>query len=294
MTDSQITKLVSEFKKQRTADHRYASFDYCFNYFRRFRGGRLNELAAKENIENSCLHLGFYLASWGMFRMSGKLGQQCNLRHFQDVVEEISLWDSEHELGAVWEMDAGDYGIKFRRSGFSPSLARWRVKPALHAAMTLRDGWGLSFSLGPQPAWVGRKKPGEPLSPGHAVWRATERLRRTPAELYPPDGEAILSRSQAPKQRLSPHATMRQIRPGGFSAPCWLRKRRKTQMTNRRRSRPDSSPPRQSARKAVGRTKRQFNRPRAEYRQRRPKVLRVPVKPVCQSTYTVTPIDEYS
>src|SRR4051794_39107279 len=110
MTDPEIVNLVHQFKKKRTPEHRYASFDYCFNYFRRFRAGRLQDIAAKENIESSCLHLRFYLASWGMFRMSGKLGQNMNLRHFRRVVTEISSWESQHELGAVWEIDAGNYG----------------------------------------------------------------------------------------------------------------------------------------------------------------------------------------
>lgn len=45
------------------ADARYASFDYCFNYFQSFRG-RASELISEENLEHSCLQLGFYLASW--------------------------------------------------------------------------------------------------------------------------------------------------------------------------------------------------------------------------------------
>lgn len=115
MTDSEIITLVSQFKEQRTPEHRYASFDYCFNYFHGFKAGRLQELAAKENLEKSCLHLGFFLASWGMLRMSGKLGQQLNLRHFGRVITEISSWDSQHDLGAVWGMDADNYGATEKR-----------------------------------------------------------------------------------------------------------------------------------------------------------------------------------
>ncbi len=44
---------------------RYASFDYCFNYFQSFRT-RPGELVSPANLEQSCLQLGFYLASWGI------------------------------------------------------------------------------------------------------------------------------------------------------------------------------------------------------------------------------------
>ena len=46
---------------------RYASFDYCFNYFQSFRTYPA-ELTSPGNLELSCLQLGFYLASWGMLR----------------------------------------------------------------------------------------------------------------------------------------------------------------------------------------------------------------------------------
>jgi hypothetical protein len=43
---------------------RYASFDYCFNYFQYFKEEDLiEELAEPENIQTSCLQLCFYLAS---------------------------------------------------------------------------------------------------------------------------------------------------------------------------------------------------------------------------------------
>jgi len=47
----------------RTPDARYASFDYCFNYFQSFReAGSVPAIAEPANIQLSCLHLGgFYL-----------------------------------------------------------------------------------------------------------------------------------------------------------------------------------------------------------------------------------------
>lgn len=56
---------------------RYASFDHCFNYFR--PGLESNDpeaLIRGGALQSSCLHLGFYLASWGMFRGSATLLQK--------------------------------------------------------------------------------------------------------------------------------------------------------------------------------------------------------------------------
>lgn len=50
---------------------RYASFDYCFNHFQpRSERGRAASLAEADGLQLYCLHLGFYLASWGMYRGS--------------------------------------------------------------------------------------------------------------------------------------------------------------------------------------------------------------------------------
>ena len=58
----------------RKPDERYTSFDYCFNYFQSFReAGKVSELANPTNLQASCLQLGFFLASWGMYRGSADL-----------------------------------------------------------------------------------------------------------------------------------------------------------------------------------------------------------------------------
>jgi hypothetical protein len=69
---------------------RYTSFDYCFNYFQSHReGGRLLELLRGDALQLSCLHLGFYLASWGMLRGSSELLQR-SVRNFVPLVEVIA------------------------------------------------------------------------------------------------------------------------------------------------------------------------------------------------------------
>ncbi len=88
----------------RKPDARYSSFDYCFNYFQSFRdSGNIADVADPENIQLSCLQLGFYLASWGMLRGSAELLQK-SARHFVSVVEAIGGMDP-----ALWEIDADTY-----------------------------------------------------------------------------------------------------------------------------------------------------------------------------------------
>lgn len=82
----------------RKPNERYASFDYCFNYFQSFREvGTISALASPEYVQLSCLQLGFYLASWGMLRGSAELLQKSakSLIPIIEVVANVqpSLWD---------------------------------------------------------------------------------------------------------------------------------------------------------------------------------------------------------
>ncbi len=81
MPDIDIRKNISLFIDGdgnkivgRATYSRYASFDYCFNYFQEFKEqGRIKQLSNSSNIQHSCLQLGYYLASWGMLRRKGFL-----------------------------------------------------------------------------------------------------------------------------------------------------------------------------------------------------------------------------
>ncbi len=85
-------------------DARYASFDYCFNYFRSFREqDRTADIAAPQNLQMSCLQLGFYLASWGMLRGSSTLLRK-SARHYEPVIDVIAAAPAE-----VWDLDADRY-----------------------------------------------------------------------------------------------------------------------------------------------------------------------------------------
>lgn len=92
------------FLRRRSPAARYASFDYCFNYFQDARDAEETAgLASGDRIELSCLHLGFYLASWGMMRGSGGLHGR-SLHELGPVVQVIA-----DEPPATWELDVPAY-----------------------------------------------------------------------------------------------------------------------------------------------------------------------------------------
>lgn len=80
-------------------ESRYSSFDYCYNYFR-------TNVDITSDIEKSCLVLGFYLASWGMFRGSSFILQK-SVKHFQPLMQYISSLQRP-----VWNIDVDSYNFK--------------------------------------------------------------------------------------------------------------------------------------------------------------------------------------
>ena len=91
-----IQAKVLEFTSASKANQRYASFDYCYNYF-------LTTEDLKKDIEKSCLTLGFYLASWGMFRGSSFL-----LKRAQNTLNQLLTYISSLDR-SVWKIDVDDY-----------------------------------------------------------------------------------------------------------------------------------------------------------------------------------------
>ncbi|MHB8626645.1 MAG: hypothetical protein ACYDBJ_05405 [Aggregatilineales bacterium] len=105
MLPNEIEANVSKFLSERDASARNASFDYCFNYFQTARErGEISALANDENLEKSCLHLGFYLASWGMLRGSSFLLKGSSLAVFKRVIEAIANAEP-----LIWELDVDKY-----------------------------------------------------------------------------------------------------------------------------------------------------------------------------------------
>lgn len=83
---------------------RYASFDYCYNYFQSFHEQRKErELADAQHIQESCLQIGFYLASWGMFRGKSFLLQR-SYKYFEPLIYEIANVPQE-----MWSIDVDKY-----------------------------------------------------------------------------------------------------------------------------------------------------------------------------------------
>jgi hypothetical protein len=92
----EITRYVDRFESKTSPESRYASFDYCYNYFRTVKN-------VESDIEKSCFVLGFYLASWGMMRGSSFLLQK-SAKHLKPVVKYIATLGRD-----TWEIDVDSY-----------------------------------------------------------------------------------------------------------------------------------------------------------------------------------------
>ena len=104
MTEMDVEKNIAKFLAARQADDRNASFDYCFNHFQSHREqGRLEDLLRGEALQLSCLHLGFYLASWGMLRGSTELHKR-SVKTFVHAVEALVAAPA-----GLWALDAERY-----------------------------------------------------------------------------------------------------------------------------------------------------------------------------------------
>lgn len=96
--------VIKQFYEQNSPTHRYASFDYCFNYFQ-----DSTHQSLEADIEKSCLHLSFYLASWGMLRGSSFLLQK-SIQHYVPLINYIiDLKKQNHD---IWHIDADNYSTK--------------------------------------------------------------------------------------------------------------------------------------------------------------------------------------
>lgn len=94
-------KYLKIFLDDRNIGDRYASFDFCFNYFQNFKNKQ--DIISSENIEKSCLHLWFYLASRGMYRWSSFLLEK-SIEIYKDLLQVIVNMDSK-----IRTMDIDNY-----------------------------------------------------------------------------------------------------------------------------------------------------------------------------------------
>lgn len=97
-----IEVAVGRYLRDRDPSARYASFDYCFNHFQQHRTA-VAAWGEPIGMEASCLHLGFYLASWGMLRGSSDLLRR-SARHLVPLIETVAEAPPE-----VWDLDLDGY-----------------------------------------------------------------------------------------------------------------------------------------------------------------------------------------
>lgn len=91
-------KISAYFEEvARDPHHRYRSWEHCFRYFRELTPSKL---AAQR--ENAALQLGFYLASWGMYRGSSFLLKRAYTVHL-GVVDCLAL----PRFALLWEREFG-------------------------------------------------------------------------------------------------------------------------------------------------------------------------------------------
>jgi hypothetical protein len=102
----QIQKAVSNyFTRSQEPNHRFKSWEHCFRFF---------SSRDVTNKDIACLHLAFYLASWGMLRGSSQLLQRDYKVH-KDAVELIldsefddllafSMSDAQNKAGKLFDL----------------------------------------------------------------------------------------------------------------------------------------------------------------------------------------------
>lgn len=93
-----MKREINRFLQSKGQYDRYASYDYCFNYFRKVKGDDLTQ-----DMEKSCMVLMSYLASWGMYRGSAYLKE-----HSAKIFEELIIYISRSE-DVVWNVDINTY-----------------------------------------------------------------------------------------------------------------------------------------------------------------------------------------
>lgn len=95
----QIREHISDFQGVYKDDpfHRFASWETCYSFFSELKW---NSKLDRSNTEIANLHLGFYLASWGMYRGSSFLLKKSSDIHRQPIEEILkpkydSLWNAD-------------------------------------------------------------------------------------------------------------------------------------------------------------------------------------------------------
>lgn len=98
---SDIKQKVEKFLSLANGDphHSNYSWDHCYLFFRKFR--KLESTEQKNQIDLACLNLGFYLASWSMYRGSTFVRWK-DYKIYTDVIKKLTreefkdLWNPNY------------------------------------------------------------------------------------------------------------------------------------------------------------------------------------------------------
>jgi hypothetical protein len=102
MTDEEFRQYVDRYLGDREPTSRYASFDYCFNYFQGHRADVFT-LGQPGELQSACKELGLYLASWGMYRGKSRLLQR-SVKALEPVIEAVVGAPEE-----IWQLDVDGF-----------------------------------------------------------------------------------------------------------------------------------------------------------------------------------------
>ena len=87
-----IKSFINEIEKNGGINHRYTSFDFCYNYFYNNKGNLVGD-----NLQESCLQLWAFLASWGMIVRGNEL-QGKSYVFLIDVIQYINKHPEYYDL----------------------------------------------------------------------------------------------------------------------------------------------------------------------------------------------------
>src|SRR6266849_4912618 len=96
-TPVNIHEKLRAYYEGRSEDDSDRSWEYCYGYFH-----QVDAESIKKNRHEAALQLGFYLASWGMYRASGFLPKYAYTVHL-GVVECVS----KSKFSPLWNLEFG-------------------------------------------------------------------------------------------------------------------------------------------------------------------------------------------
>jgi hypothetical protein len=97
-SDIKETILAYYLSIARDSNHRFRSWEHCFRHFQEAKA-----INSPEQEDVAALHLGFYLASWGMYRGSAALLQKDYKVHLKTITKIL-----EPNFSLLWGMDFSD------------------------------------------------------------------------------------------------------------------------------------------------------------------------------------------